>query len=99
MSTRAAKWIGRCPDCEKPVAQDDDYVWTPEKRPLHTECRALHGCWHYDYERHCVQCDPASYGACEADCAVEHEHCSCDGPDQDCAVHPEEDEEEDEDDD
>lgn len=55
--------------------------------------REFRGCWHYDYEMFCVQCDPASYGPCESGCPYEHEHCHCDGSldgHLHCVVHAEE---------
>lgn len=58
-----------------------------------------HGCWHYDGCGFCVTCDPASYGACSADCSANHECCTCDEADAACAVHPAEDDEEEDDDD
>lgn len=35
------------------------------------------GCWHYDHDRFCVQCDPASYGPCDEPCPYHHDCCSC----------------------
>ena len=35
------------------------------------------GCWHYGYERFCVQCDPASYGPCDQPCPYAHNCCTC----------------------
>jgi hypothetical protein len=58
--------------------------------------RETHGCWHYDYEKHCVQCDPASYGSCPADCDVDHVCCTCDEAHAACEVHADEDSCEDE---
>ena len=59
--------------------------------PMTGRERALTGCWHYDYAQHCVQCDPATYGTCEPDCAVEHEHCTCATEGHaTCAVHEDE---------
>jgi hypothetical protein len=35
------------------------------------------GCYHYDYQLHCTQCDPAAYGPCRQPCRYKHVCCTC----------------------
>lgn len=67
---------GVCPDCGEDRG-DEGY-----------SCYC--GCWHYDYQDFCTQCDPASYGPCEKDCPYEHVCCTCDT--DECEVHPDQEE-------